>query len=359
MIEIKRNTTPDFNATVGKALLLFLLLHLYSPVLFAQVKIGDFPALISPYSLLELESNSQGLLLPRMSTIERDDAFDNDAPAGMLIFNTDMQQLQFLTAVEIKLRGKRYINKEWRNTTTPIRQSGSLPEMGTTGEMFYNPETQNLYGWEESTQSWQIINAATGGNRILIGDGAPEINHPLATQVTGQLYLNAAQAELFVAVDNTNDGAPDQWLSAGAPVPLVAVNGLSINQDGAITLGGALQTHTTLTTNPSATLAISGLQENPDLSRPVKMLLVEDATGVLRKTDVPSFDFQELVVVHVALNRGARLFSTPAPISDQNKINVYRNGVLIDFVPVGNQTIELEPEAECYTNDVIRIIQRN
>ena len=41
----------------------------------AQIKIGENIEDISPYSLLELENTNKGLLIPRMSTEECDQAF--------------------------------------------------------------------------------------------------------------------------------------------------------------------------------------------------------------------------------------------------------------------------------------------
>ncbi|PHR23104.1 MAG: hypothetical protein COA38_17440 [Fluviicola sp.] len=54
--------------------------------LHSQVKIGNNPATIDASSLLELESNDKGFLIPRMSTIERDAIF---SPATVLhVYNT-------------------------------------------------------------------------------------------------------------------------------------------------------------------------------------------------------------------------------------------------------------------------------
>lgn len=68
--------------------LFFLFAFLLSGFYFlqAQVKIGDQPAEISSYSLLELESKTKGLLLPRMTSQERDAAFQADAPRGNAYF---------------------------------------------------------------------------------------------------------------------------------------------------------------------------------------------------------------------------------------------------------------------------------
>lgn len=71
----------------------------------AQVKIGDNFEEVSPYALLELESKDKALLLPRMSDAERDASFGQEAPIGMVIFNTDVQMIQFYYYEEDKSLG--------------------------------------------------------------------------------------------------------------------------------------------------------------------------------------------------------------------------------------------------------------
>lgn len=62
-----------------------------------QLKIGGDPYRIHPYALLELESSERALLLPRLSTTERDRSFTAPIPVGMLLFNTDTQHLEVWT----------------------------------------------------------------------------------------------------------------------------------------------------------------------------------------------------------------------------------------------------------------------
>lgn len=74
--------------------LLLLLLLLTLPGLNAQIKIGDNPKQIDSHALLELESTDQGLLLPRLTNAQRDAAFKDNIPEGLLIFNTDSRALE-------------------------------------------------------------------------------------------------------------------------------------------------------------------------------------------------------------------------------------------------------------------------
>jgi len=76
-----------------KKLSFFCLLVVTTFQLKAQVKIGDNPAAISPGSLLELESTSKALTLPRMSTQQMQEI---ESPvAGMIIYNTDSSCIYF------------------------------------------------------------------------------------------------------------------------------------------------------------------------------------------------------------------------------------------------------------------------
>jgi len=64
---------------------------------------------------------------------------------------------------------------------------------------------------------------------------------------------------------------------------------------------------------------------------------------------------QEQIVI--AASDGQTQFTTPMPIIDDGKIEVYRNGVRIDFTTINANTIQLESEITCYQNDRVRIVQ--
>ena len=54
---------------------------------------------------------------------------------------------------------------------------------------------------------------------------------------------------------------------------------------------------------------------------------------------------------------GQLFFTTPLPITDIQKIDVYRNGARIGFTQINATTIQIEKEATCYLGDEIRIVQ--
>ena len=56
-------------------------------------------------------------------------------------------------------------------------------------------------------------------------------------------------------------------------------------------------------------------------------------------------------------NNGQTVFTPPMPTSQSANIDVYRNGARIGFTIINTNSIELEPEATCYQDDEIRIVQ--
>lgn len=63
---------------------------------------------------------------------------------------------------------------------------------------------------------------------------------------------------------------------------------------------------------------------------------------------------EQFVVIAVD---GQLLFTTPLPITDIQKIDVYRNGARISFTRINGTTIQIDKEAICYQGDEIRIVQ--
>ena len=71
---------------------------------------------------------------------------------------------------------------------------------------------------------------------------------------------------------------------------------------------------------------------------------------------VENLGLNRMEEVSVAFN-GQDLFNTPENITDLSLIRVYRNGVRIDFNIIDINTIQLEAEAICFQDDMIRIEQ--
>jgi hypothetical protein len=74
--------------------LTIVLFGLLSAELTAQAKLGDNPTNVNPNVLLELESSDKGLLIPRLTSSERDTAFTINIPNGLILYNTTEDCLQ-------------------------------------------------------------------------------------------------------------------------------------------------------------------------------------------------------------------------------------------------------------------------
>ncbi len=145
------------------------------------------------------------------------------------------------------------------------------------------------------------------------------------------------------------------WLDIGQDLGknITISNGLTKNVNQ-IEFGGLLTKPTEIITTSYNTLAIKGLE--PDvLNDQNEIIVVNSSTGVLKKVTANSIVKEEVILI-VASN-GQKRFNVPYPLTNPQKINVYRNGVRIDFMAINSTTIELEPEAICYQKDEIRIVQ--
>ena len=91
--------------------------------IYSQIKLGDNVTQINSKALLEMESSSQGVLLPRMNLSERDNAFNENIPDGLLIYNTDRQCLEI-----------------WQNTFGIWNCLGKENSLTTSGTLYITKE---------------------------------------------------------------------------------------------------------------------------------------------------------------------------------------------------------------------------
>lgn len=152
-------------------------------------------------------------------------------------------------------------------------------------------------------------------------------------------WFNNKWNKLVIADDNVNVlGTVDNGLTA---------------TNGNVRLGGKLEIPTIITATATNTLAIQGL-ETGNISND-ELVVIDQTTGVLKKVAVAPLtqEKQNLIIA----NDGQTQFTPPLPIDNPEKINVYRNGVKIDFTMINTTTIKLEVGVICYQNDEIRIVQ--
>jgi hypothetical protein len=183
-------------------------------ILNAQIKIGDNLKNVSPYSLLELESKERTLLLPRFSTLERDAAFDQDAPVGLVIFNTTTNQFEYFT------QDKEDGIKKWVSSGggSQIYNQENRPEIGQSGDLYIDEENNLFYAWNTITNQWELINK---DSNVIIGDKNPnsidnnlnsiDYNPELSNPKPGLLFVNFITGGVYVAADYESDGVTNHW----------------------------------------------------------------------------------------------------------------------------------------------------
>lgn len=278
----------------------------------AQNKIGDNPTVIQDGSLLELESLTKGLRLPR---IELNDVhawtLDGTAVSGMLVFN----------------------------------------ETGTAGK--------GLYYWNTDSVQWvRVVNSAEfktllASNTIVLNNSSGNTLTTTVNGVTGQGVniinsnsLNVSNGQLTSTVNGV-ESSPAVGVLTSADNGVVATN-------GNVQMGGALTKPTTLSASAANTLAITGLQDG-DLTAD-SLLVVTPNVGILKKVSSKDLGVNESKTIELATD-GQKVFATPLVITDLKKIQVFRNGISVEFTKVDDTHIELEPQSTCYANDEIKIIQ--
>lgn len=111
--------------------------------MWAQVKIGDNVDVISPYALLELESTSLGLILPRMTTAQRDLAFDQSTPNGTMIFNTDEQTVEVFSLFTDPQQG---VLGRWTGVSGggDLKIDSVAPSSPSEGDLYFDTQTESL-----------------------------------------------------------------------------------------------------------------------------------------------------------------------------------------------------------------------
>ena len=278
-----------------------------------QTKIGTRPEVIQPGSVLELESLTKGL---RLSRIQLNDvnawSLDGDAVSGMLIFNA----------------------------------VGAAPK--------------GLYYWNMELSRWVNVVSSADLASIILSNTKVSVNsvaNKLSTTVNGvtDLGVDIINNNSLLIVNGVLTSSVNGVVSSPGLNLISSVNNGLSNDNGNAQLGGPLIKPTTLSTSSTNTLSITGLQTG-NISTD-SLLVVAATTGVVRKISTSVLTGDGFMSVVLATSNGQRRFATPAAITNPRKIQVYRNGVTVEFDKVDDTHIDLEAQAACYVNDEIKITQ--
>ena len=307
-----------------------LFLILINSNLCAQVKIGENPSSIHISSILELESSDKVLVISRMTNTQMNAIVPLQ---GAIVYNTDQNCVYMFDGA----LWKSLCNKIGNGSTIKVTTSYSPPTTNTMGDFWINDSKNNR------TSIWDGNNWISIDNNPKRGNGIPDTT-AVPNAIAGDVYVDSITGIIY-AYNGTN------WVSTNTTPN--ANNGLLVNANNTIQLGGKLIKPTTIQTDATNTLAIAGLEDS-DFTQD-DIVTVNKTTGQLRK--VPASNFFREEVTQTTATDGQLQFTPNIAISDSKKVNVYRNGVRIDFTVVNNTTIEIEPEAVCYAGDQIRIVQ--
>ena len=214
--------------------------------------------------------------------------------------------------------------------------------------MVYNTTNSNdlvpgYYYWDGKVWQRFLIkeDKASEVTGLYSGQGDPTLTSPFEPE-PGSVYVDGLTGNLY-----TFDG--EGWVAQSHKIN----NGLIKTGDNTLQLGGELIVPTTIDTDETNTLAITGLeiaQEEED-----EVLMLDSETNILKKSRVSSLVMQQESLV--LADNGQNIFNTPLAITDIGKVEVYRNGVKIGFIMLNHNTIALETGVVCYQNDEIRIVQ--
>ena len=291
-------------------LILFIISVLSIPEIRAQAKIGTTPELLDPSAVLELESSDKGLRLPR---VKLDDAnvwaLAGAVPAsGMVVYN----------------------------------ELGLLPK--------------GIYYWNTDLTQWvRVVNSAELSTLIAASTIVSNASsgNKLSTTVNGKVGAQVAiiNTNTLALANGVLTSAVNGVASPGVNVVGIGNNGLTVTA-GNVQLGGALVIPTTIAASAVNTFSITGLKEGNSLTD--SLLVIAPTTGIVRKVSMVKAEIAK--VVQVASN-GQRRFATPITITDPKKVQVYRNGINVEFYQVDDKHIDLEVQATCYSDDEVKIIQ--
>ncbi|MBO0354929.1 hypothetical protein LDL77_11365 [Flagellimonas marinaquae] len=167
------------------------------------------------------------------------------------------------------------------------------------------------------------------------------------TPLNGALVYNTDAECIFMY-------SGDSWrnLCETNNINAIANNGLSLINGNSVQLGGQLIRPTTIQTDATNTLSLNGIQTTNDID---PMFLVLDSNNTITQITRSSLIQKDESVI--IASDGQNQFTTPQTITNINNIDVYRNGVKINFSAVGPNLIELQSNIICFDNDEIRIVQ--
>lgn len=212
---------------------------------------------VTPKAALDIVSNNTGVLLPRLTTTQRNNIVSSDLHNGLLLYNTDSTSFEYYNGSLWKTFGSTANSGTTYNFSNGlINESGTIKLGGFINQPTIIETTNNFSIASESTTfsispSSVYLNAANGLNQTQSGLSA----NGTTTTLFGELNLpnypltrNNGSASKFLTTDNSGN------------VQLRTVDLSSINSgiSSLNTLTGSTQTFATGTTGTDFNISSSG-----------------------------------------------------------------------------------------------------
>jgi trimeric autotransporter adhesin len=274
---------------------LFILFLILSTGAWSQIKIGDNPTLINADAVLEMESTNKGMLLPRLALTNTTSASPLTAHiAGMVVYNTapagDVTPgyyyndgAKWVRVVGLADGKNLSAGSLLQLTGTPI--GASLKDAG------YKVDTTALKAFISSSIKQDSISGknTSAGSLVIVtgGTGASLKDMTIAVNTVamkdsfskwiGQSPIKDSMLKV-IAINISNSPLKDS---------LIAFLNNNLSADNGITktglnfqLGGALVKPTSISTDATNTLKITGLGTGASRD---SVLVLDSATGVMKK----------------------------------------------------------------------------
>jgi hypothetical protein len=342
-----------FNAIVMKKNLMITSFLIFGFVTYGQVGIGTTAPNLS--TQLEIVSSNKGVLIPQVPLTSASDVttISNGNVESLLIYNT---------STEVDLQpGYYYWNKDkWHRLGTDEKGNDKV-------KMIDNRD--DTYTFTDGEGKVTVINKSAGGNltRLVLNPDNKRLDYTdgkgVVTTIDLETVVNNLETKTTLA--KNADGTFTYVNEAGTAVTLdgfikQAGNGLSQNEQ-IIELGGTLTKPIQITTSSTNTMAIQGIQQGEVTDN---LVVTDPTTGVLKSLPVSSLNNVRKIQIYTASDN-QKTFMTPFPIADKDKLQVFRNGVEINFSPtLGTSTITLDFSkftddniTSCFAGDEIKIYQ--
>ena len=123
-----------------------------------------------------------------MSNAERDAAFDQGAPIGIMIFNTDAQMLQFYYFEEDKITGRLSDHKVWQDVEDRQIYTDAPPTQPDMGDLYYDSAQNQLMIWDAGDNAWLPIGAVGRGGASPFGQCPNPNSYEHRNHLTGRSH---------------------------------------------------------------------------------------------------------------------------------------------------------------------------